>query len=194
MLGIYANKRLSEAETKLLNQNPDDYIWYSAYVQTVFRDPRFFQIREDIKLPQNDDDDSVVLLFEDGDIVYFKTMDKSPTNDDEKAIFEVCLYLEDLFKRPIKAYVVCPSDVMIDMSQTKFVGKGDVAIYYGVLKNNTGEEIIERLENKLKNGEKFTINDSIDHMLLPYSGFKNKEEFNKRFEHYMRLVNECGGR
>lgn len=121
-------------------------------------------------------------------------MDKSPTNDDEKAIFEVCLYLEDLFKRPIKAYVVCPSDVMIDMSQTKFVGKGDVAIYYGVLKNNTGEEIIERLENKLKNGEKFTINDSIDHMLLPYSGFKNKKEFNKRFEHYMRLVNECGGR
>lgn len=191
MFGIYTNKRLSEAECKLLNENPDDYIWYSTYVKTIFRDPRFFQIREDIKLPH--DDEGVVLLFEDGDIVYFKTMDKSPTNDDEKSIFEVCSYLESLFKRPIKAYVVCPSDVIIDRDKMKFEGEGDVTVYFGALKNNTGEEIIDRLENKLKNGEEFTVPDSIDHMLLPYTGFKNKEEFDKRFKHYMGLVNEYGG-
>ena len=188
MFGVYSNKRVSEAERKILCDHPDDYNWYCVYVISIFKDRRFFQVREDIKLPQDKDDDGVVLMFEGGDIVYFKTLDGDVTGKVANSILDVCLYLQDSFRRPIKAYVVCPSDAKIKVHNIE--GEGDISIFFSLLKNDDGEEIIDRLESKLKNNEKFTIPDSIEHMLLPYTGFKNKDDFQKKFKRYMALVNE----
>lgn len=192
MFGIYSNQRISAAESKMLCQNPDDYNWYCVYVNTIFRDRRFFQVREDIELPQSEDDNGVVLMFDGVDVVYFKTLDGDATENEVKSIMEVCSYLKDTFKKPIKAYVVCPSDAKIDVE--KIEGEGDITLFFSLLKNDDGEEIIERLETKLKNHEQFTISDSIDHMLLPYTGFKNKAVFNEKFNHYMTLFNEYADR
>ena len=66
-------------------------------------------------------------------------------------------------------------------------------MFFSFIGVKDGEEIIERLENKLKNHEKFTVPDSIDHMLLPYIGYANKEEFYDKFNRYKELVEayEC---
>lgn len=188
MFGIYTNQRISEEESRMLCQGPDDYNWYCVYVGTIFKDNRFFQVREDIKLPQSEDDNGVVLIFEGGDVVYFKTLDGDATQKEADSILEVCSFLSDTFKRPIKAYVVCPSDANVEIE--KIEGEGDITIFFSLLKNDDGEETVERLQSKLNSNEEFTISDSIDHMLLPYMGFKDKEVFQEKFRNYMAVFNE----
>lgn len=191
MLGIYSNQRLSEAESKILKGNPDDYEWYCIYLNVIFRDRRFFQVRQDIELPQGEDDDGVVLILQGGEVVYFKTLDCDVTDEEVQAVYEVCSYLEGLFNRPIRAYVVFPPDG--EVKAEKIDGEGKVTIVFSTLKSDDGEEIIDRLEAKLRNHEEFTYQDSIDHMLLPYTGFKDKEVFQEKYKKYMALVSEYGG-
>ena len=192
MFGKYSNQRVSETESKLLCKEPDDFNWYAVYLTAIFKDSRNFEVREDIRLPQSDDDDNgVVLIFEDREVVYFKTLDRDVTEEEVISILEVCNYLEGLFNSPIKAYVVCRPDVKRDVGDVE--GEGDVTIIFSFLMEDDGEKIIEKLEAKLKSKEEFTISDSIDHMLLPYTGFKDKKIFQEKFKRYMQIVNEYGG-
>ena len=191
MFGIYSNQRISEAESKILKSNPDDYNWYCMYVGTLFKDKRFFQVREDIELPQSEDDKGVVLMFQGGDIVYFKTLDSDVTDEEVKSIYEVCSYMQNLFNHPIDAYVAFPPDATVEFEN--IVGKGEITIYFSTLQCDDGEEIIERLETKLKNHEEFSIADSVDHMLLPYIGFKDRKVFDEKYDEYMNLVREYAG-
>lgn len=191
MFGIYTDKRITKQESRILKDNPDDYNWYCIYMQTVFRDGRFFQVREDIKLPQEENDDGVVLMVQGGEIIYFKTLDRDVNSEEVESIFQVCSYLEKKFHQPIKSYVVMPPDC--EVKTDKIDGDGEITIVFSKLGNDDGEEIIERLENKLKNHEEFTYSDSIDHMLLPYTGFKDKKVFMEKFRKYMALVEEYEG-
>ena len=191
MFGIYSNKRISKAESKILKNNPDDYNWYCMYAGIIFNDKRFFQVREDIELPQGEDDDGVLLMFQGGDIVYFKTIDGDVTDEEVKSVYKVCSYLDETFNQPIYAYVVFPADC--EITAEKIVCNEEITIICSSLRNDDGEEIIERLENKLKNHEEFGYSDSIDHMLLPYMGFKDKNVFQEKLKNYMALVKEYGG-
>lgn len=65
-------------------------------------------------------------------------------------------------------------------------------IFFSSFASDDGEEIIERLEAKLDNDKEFTTSDSIDHMLLPYSGYKDKDDFQEKFQRYMKKIDECG--
>jgi hypothetical protein len=191
MFGVYSNRRLSEAERKLLCNEPDDSIWYSMIMTNLFRESRFFHIREDIELPQSEDDDGVVLIYQGGDVVYFKTLDGNITKEVHQSVFEVCSYLEEMFDRPITAYVALQYDAELESADIEC--EGDITILYAALRNDDGEEIVERLHGKLKNHEDFTIQDSIDHMILPFSGYKDKKVFKEKFNEYMNLFNEYGG-
>lgn len=186
MFGIYSNQRLTENESKLLAQNPDDLNWYYVIVRVIFKEYRFFQVREDIKLPQEEDDNGVVLIFEGGDVVYFKTIDGEVTEDDVKSISKVCTYLEEKFNRPVKAYVPCSPFEKIDVDVE--IDSKEITMFFSYLYGDDAEEVIDKLEGKLKNNEEFTIPDSIDHMILPYRGYKNKRVFNEKFKHYMELI------
>ena len=95
-----------------------------------------------------------------------------------------------MFNRSIDVYVLCPPDIGLCVNHKN--GEGGVKIFFSSLATDDGEEIIERLESKLDNGEEFTTNDSIEHMLLPYGGYKDKDDFQKRFQQYMKKVDECG--
>ena len=185
MFGVYLNKRLTENEQEILNSHPDDYNWYCVIVQCIFKDYRFFQVRDDIELPQEDDNGSV-LIFEGGDVVYLKSIDGEVTAEEVESISEVCEFLYEKFNRPIKAYIPCAPFKKIDINLEKN-GK-EITLFFSYIKVETGEKTIERLENKLKNHEEFTILDSIDHMLLPYTGYANEKEFYEKFRHYKELV------
>lgn len=188
MFGIYSNQRLSENERRLLNLNPDDLNWYYVIVQTIFKDRRVFQIREDIELPQDDDDNGVVLMFEDSDVVYLKSIEGEVTQDDFQSITEVCTFLADEFKRPVSAYIPCAPFKDLDFDVEK--NGREITMFFSCLDVDDGEEIIERLENKLKNHEEFTIPDSIEHMLLPYRGYKDRDVFHEKLRHYRQLIEE----
>ena len=188
MLGIYSNKRLTENERAILHLNPDDYEWYMVVLGQVFKDHRFFQVREDIELPQKEDDDGVVLMMEGGDPIYFKTLSGDLTDEETEAIYEVCSFLEKKFDRPIDAYVLCKASSTVCVSKCSHC-RGNIRIYFNFLGTNDGEEIIERLEAKLKNNEKFNVEDSFDHILLPYYGYKNKEDFDEKYSRYMDCIN-----
>lgn len=186
MFGVYSNQRLSENEQKLLKSNPDDLIWYWVISQSLFRDFRFFQIRQDIELPQKEDDNGVVLIYEGGDVVYFKSIDGEVTEEEVESISRVCKFLEVKFNRPITSYVACPAfkEINVDLEEDGT----HIAIGFSCLLDADGEEVIDRLENKLKNNEEFTFRDSIDHMTLPFMGYKDKEAFDEKFAHYMEMV------
>ncbi len=188
MLGVYSNKRLTENERAILHLNPDDYEWYMVVVGQVFKDHRHFQVREDIKLPQNEYDDGVVLMFEGGNPVYFKTLDCDLTEEETKSILEVCSFLEGKFKKHIDAYVLCKAHCNVSVSKSSNC-KCNIRIFFTFIATTDGEEIVERLEAKVKNGEKFTMEDSFDHILLPYNGYKNKEDFERKYLHYMECIN-----
>ena len=118
MFGVYLNKRLTENEQEILNSHPDDYNWYCVIVQCIFKDYRFFQVRDDIELPQEDDNGSV-LIFEGGDVVYLKSIDGEVTAEEVESISEVCEFLYEKFNRPIKAYIPCAPFKKIDINLKK---------------------------------------------------------------------------
>lgn len=186
MFGIYSRQRLSEKESKILKSNPDDYNWYCVMLQKIFEDDRFFQVREDIEVPKKEDDDGVVLILEGGDVVYFRTIDGNVNDEVVDSIIGVCSYLVDKFDCRVDAYVICPPNRTFDVGEKNVEVR--TKIYFSSIATHNGEEIIERLENKLKNHEEFTISDSIDHMLLPYTGYQDKKAFEEKYQHYMNLI------
>ena len=157
-----------------------------------FHSHRHFQIREDIKLPQKEDDDGVLLMFEGGNPVYFKTLDCDLTVEETESIFNVGSFLEEKFEKHVDAYVVCKSHCNVSVSKSGNY-RGNIRIFFSFLATTDGEQIIERLESKVKNGEKFNMEDSFDHILLPYMGYKNKEDFEEKYRHYMNCINSYDG-
>ena len=187
MFGCYSDKKFSENEKKILNHEPDDFIWCSVILSVIFKDVRSFQIRDDINIPQEEDDDGIVLMMEDESIVYLKTLDGDFDDDEFRAVEEVCLYLENVFHKHIKVYIPCPSFSIVSHHQDK--SDAHLFIKLSSLSLTDGVENIERLEAKLKNNEKFSTSDSIDHMLIPFMKFDNKEIFQEKYTHYMNLIN-----
>ena len=187
MFGYYTNKRLSENESKLLHSNPDDYNWYMVIIQSLFADNRFFQIREDIKLPQSEDEDGVVLIFEDESVVYFKTANEDITNEVQNSIFDVCYFLKTRFNKPIKAYVACKPNIQLCADEISV--KNDVQICYSSIENRVGEKYIDDLDKKLRRKKKFNVDDSFHHILLPFVNYRNRDAFQEKYQRYMNRVN-----
>lgn len=189
MFGIYSNQRLTDNERKILDMHPDDYNWYCVVMRVAFNDERFFQVREDIEVPEADDD-GVILMFQGGDVIYFRTVNEDIGDEEYESIMKVCSFLKDKFNRQIDVYLLCPPDIGLCVSHK--TGVSGVRIFFSSFASDDGEEIIERLEAKLDNDKEFTTSDSIDHMLLPYSGYKDKDDFQEKFQRYMKKIDECG--
>lgn len=106
MFGIYSNKRLTDNERKILDMHPDDYNWYCVVMRVAFNDERFFQVREDIEVPEADDD-GVILMFQGGDVIYFRTVNEDIGDEEYESIMKICSFLKDKFNRQIDVYLLC---------------------------------------------------------------------------------------
>lgn len=174
--------------SKLLAHEPDEDIFQEVVMINVFNHRRFFSVRRDIGLPQKDDVDGVVLDFLNGEYGYFRTIGGTITNNEIKEIYKVCFHIYDISQKPVKAYILCENETKIECDGEINDGEldyGEIKIILSMIKGHHGEEIIDRLEKKLDNGEKFDVCDSTDHILLPYVGYKNKKVFEMKFEKYM---------
>ena len=187
MIGYYTNIRISKKESKILYEDPDDYIWYSTIVKALFNDHRFFQVREDIKLPEKEGENGVVLFFEKGSLVYLKTLNRDIDNKEYKDIWDVCTYLYNTFNQPVTAYIAYSPYCDVNITEN-YEGDELIKVIFSYFGEFNGEDIIERLSYKLKHKQEFNTSDSISHMLLPFTASKDMDVFKEKYADYMNMI------
>ena len=168
---------------EILSGSDDDLIFYRIAMVFIFNVFTLFEIRDDIKLPQQKDDGGVVLSFDDGRIAYFKIQEKKLNDEDFESLLNVLYFLKDKFGCSIDSYLLCFPDVEFD--QFNGFDNGEISFNFSSLKDYDGDAIVEMLENKRKNKIKFTLLDHVCHFLLPFMGYKDKNEFLSKFHNYM---------
>ena len=185
LTGKVTHNRL-EGVKNILFGGSDDTIYYKVLLSFVFNDFESFEVRKDVKIPKRDGSDGVVIAFDDGRITYFKTQ-KDPLTDEEfEAILEVCYFLQDKFGGTIDAYVLCYPEV--ELRAYKGIERDGITIVLNTLRHYDGDAALEMLEGKIENKQRFTFQDYVCHILLPFMGYSNLDEFLPRFQRYMREV------
>ena len=185
LTGKVTHNRL-EGGKNILFGGSDDTIYYKVLLSFVFNDFESFEVRKDVKIPKRDGSDGVVIAFDDGRITYFKTQ-KDPLTDEEfEAILKVCYFLQDKFGGTIDAYVLCYPEV--ELRAYKGIERDGITIVLNTLRHYDGDAALEMLEGKIENKQRFTFQDYVCHILLPFMGYSNRDEFLPRFQRYMREV------
>ena len=185
MLNFTENKRSTEDIINILHGNGDDAVFYKIALIFAFNVFGSFEVREDIEIPANDNE-GVVLSFYDGRISYFKIQSEKLTDDEYKSILNVCYFLQDKFGGNIESYVLCCPEIEIKFFDG--IERDGITVMLASLEKYDGDAVVDKLTNKLKNKEEFTIKDHIYHILLPYMGYKDRNEFLPKFQHYMMEV------
>lgn len=162
----------------------DDKIYYKVILSCVFNDFNSFEVRRDIKIPK--EGDGVVIAFDDGRIIYFKTQQNQLSDEEFESILEVCYFLQDRFGGTIEAYVLCYPEVEFRVYDG--IERDGIAIVLNRLNGFDGDATLAMLEAKLKNREKFTFQDYVDQILLPFMGCKNRSEFLPKYQHFMMEI------
>lgn len=160
-----------------------DSLFYKVVFSIVFNDYESFEVRKDIQIPKNKKDNGVVISFNDGRIVYFKIQTEKLSDEEFESILKVCYFLQDKFGGTIESYVLCQPE--IEFREYDGIKREGITLNLSTLKYYDGDAILEKLENKRKNKEKFTIQDYISHLLLPFMGYKDINEFLPKLKHYM---------
>lgn len=160
----------------------DDKMVYKSILAFVFNDFASFEVRKDIEIPKKDGN-GVVISFNDGRIVYFKIQDNELCDNEFESILEVCYFLQDKFGGPIESYILCRPE--IELRGYDGIKREGIRLELRTLKHLDGDAAVEMLENKRKNKEKFTFQDHICHILLPYMGYEDRKVFLPKFQHYM---------
>ena len=125
----------------------------------------------------------MVIAFDDGRITYFKTQLNQLSDEEFESILKVCYFLQDRFGGTIEAYILCYPEV--EFRAYGGIERDGITLVLNKLRNYDGDATLEMLEGKLKNGERFTFQDYVCHILLPYMGCRNRDEFLPKFQRYM---------
>ena len=160
-----------------------DSLFYKVIFSIVFNDFDSFEVRRDIEIPKNKKENGVVISFDDGRIVYFKIQTEKLSDDEFESILKVCYFLQDKFGGTIESYVLCQPE--IEFREYDGIKRDGIILNLSTLKYYDGDATLEKLENKRKNKEKFTIQDYISHLLLPFMGYKDIDVFLPKLQHYM---------
>ena len=167
----------------ILRGGSDDTIFYKVALTFVFEEFESFAVRKDLKIPKNDGENGAVIIFDDGRISYFKRQSNQLNKEEFESILEVCHFLHHTYGGSVDAYVLCRPNV--EIRSYDGIESDDVTILLATLKDYDGDAVVDMLENKRKNKEKFTFQDYVCHILLPYMGYEDGDEFLPKYTHYM---------
>ena len=146
----------------------DDKIFYKAAMAFVFDEFESFEVRKNIRIPKKEDDDGVVLIFDDGRIAYFKTQSNQLTDGEFESVLRVCYFLQDTYGGSIEAYVFCRPEV--EIRSYGRIERDGIALILSTLRDFDGDAVVCMLENKRRNQEKFIFQDYVCRILLPFMG------------------------
>lgn len=161
----------------------DDTIFYKAALTFVFCEFESFVVIKDLKIPQKDEKNGVVIVFDDGRISYFKRQSNQLTDTEYESILEVCCFLKDTYGGSIEAYVLCSPEV--EIMPYDGIERDGIALILASLADCDGDAAVEMLENKRRNGQRFTFQDHVCHLLLPFMGHRDRDEFMPKYQHCM---------
>ena len=160
----------------------DDTIFYKIIIPFVFKEFKSFEVRHDIEIPL-DDFEGTILSFNNGKFGYFKIQSQDLNDEEFKTILKVCEFIKEKYESEVESYILCEPE--IDLKEFSGCENKDIPLNVRSLKNYDGDAVVEMLENKRKNKEKFTFHDHVCHILLPYMGYEDKNEFLPKYQHYM---------
>lgn len=112
-------------------------------------------------------------------------------NIQAEKVSKVCSFIENTFNCPFKVYVACRTNFCINHDEDFGISSN---VYFARIYAAVAEKIVDELESKLVANEEFTISDSINHILLPFLSYKDKDVFEEKYAHYMDLINSYGGK
>lgn len=161
----------------------DDALFQRVVLQAVFREKEPFEVRKDIEIPNNENSNGAVISFDDGRIGYFKVQSDLLSDDEYESILEACYFLQDKFGGSIVAYILCRPEV--EIRPYEGIQRDGITLMLTGLLNYDGDAILEMLENKRRNGLKFTPQDHVFHIILPFMSCRDRETFLPKYQHYM---------
>lgn len=176
-------KRNFEEMTNILLGGNDNTIFYKVALAFAFKEFGSFEVRRDIEIPKKDKDCGAAISFDDGRMGYFKIQSDQLGDEEYESILGVCYFLQSLFGCPIDAYVLCRPE--IEIRPYGGIVCDDIALRLTSLNNCNGDEIVDELESKRKNKIRFTFQDCVHHILLPYMGYGDRDVFLPKYQHYM---------
>lgn len=181
---------LDDSLKQFLFESADEKIFHMIVLRFVFNELKPFEVRDDIEIPDNGK--GVALLFYDGRIGYFKIQKNELDDGEIESVFDVCRFLEDKFGGQIEAYLLCYPEVGFVKCQG--CKEENITVRFASLKNYSGDIIVALLKNKRENNEEFTLEDYVFHMLLPYMGYRDRDEFLLKCRHYMETIENSAER
>ena len=173
-------------------QNPEleldeDEIFYWIMMNEVFGIYSPFEI-EDVDFPKKDELGGVVLKFVGGGASYFKIQNEMPSDDEVKAVYEVCQFLKDSFGDYIRACIICEPD--IEIRDINVLGDENISLNYVSARSSNGDAALEILTKKLENKQRFTLSDHVLRIVLPFMGRRNDKEFRSNYSRFISLYSQ----
>ena len=162
-------------------------IYFEIMMRDIFNVFSPFEII-DMDFPKKDEFGGVVLKFIGGGAAYFKLQNEMPSEEEVKGIYKICQFLKESFGDYVIARIMCQPHIEIRDIDVSYDDTIDVC--YVSVRLNDGDKTLEELYEKLKNKERFTIQEHIQRFILPFMGRKNRGKFKTKYSKFISLLAE----
>lgn len=179
---IFYKKQSNELEIE------EDEIFYWVMMNHVFKIVSPFEIDEDADFPKKDELGGVILKFIGGGAAYFRIQMDMPSDSEVESIYEVCRFLKQSIGGYVEACIICEPD--IEIRDINLFDDEGIQVNFVSARLNDGDASLELLTKKLENKERFTVNDHLLRIVLPFMGRKNEKEFRFNYSRFLSLYSQ----
>ena len=165
----------------------EEKVYFEVMMRDIFGVFSPFEIDKSIDFPKKDKYGGVVFKFIGGGAAYFKLQKEMLSDEEIKDVCEICQFLKENFGEYVVARIMCQPHIEIrdiDLS------RDDLDICYISVRLNDGDEVLEKLCEKLKNKEKFKLEDHLQRFIVPFMSRKNKDKFKSKYSKFISLLSE----
>lgn len=166
----------------------EEKIYFEIMMRDIFTVFSPFEIDKGVDFPKKDELGGVVLKFIGGGASYFKLQKEMPSDEEVRDIYEVCRFLKNNFGDYVVARIMCQPHIEIRDIDVSYYD--DIDVSYVSVRLNDGDNVLEELFEKLKNKERFTLQDHIQRFILPFMGRKNRGKFKSKYSKFVSLLVE----
>lgn len=167
-------KEIDEAEKEF---------FYWAIMSQIFRVFSPFEIDEEFEFPKKSEIGGVILKFIGGGAAYFNIQREMPSDDEVKAIYDVCQFLKESFGEFVMACIVC--EPHIEIRDINVLDYEDIRMDFVSARSNDANDAMGILMKKLENKDKFTINEHVLRILIPFMGRKDNDKFCREYSKFL---------
>ena len=175
------------------NQSPEieieeDEIFYWVIMNHVFKVFSPFEVDDELDFPNKDELGGTILKFIGGGAAYFRIQREMPSDSEVESIYEICRFLKESLGEYVEACIMCEPD--IEIRSIDLHDEEDIQVNFVSARLNDGDASLEILTKKLENKERFTVNDHILRITIPFMGRKDEKEFRFNYSRFLSLYSQ----